>query len=146
MNENEIRNMEAGRGLDALVAERVMRIAIMSDERKRTAAWGHGKSSPGNVKAVNGVFIYYNDRGGIKKVEQAFHRYSTNIAAAWEVVEKMRERGLDVSIANREHNTWGVDFWRTVKRGEDRCWFGDAGALPLAICRAALLAVMGDES
>ena len=74
-----------------------------------------------------------------------FRPYSTSIAAAWLVVEKMDERfGFD------GHNGF------TIVKGNDGLWYvefpnpnwedGQADTAPLAICRASLLSVMGGNN
>jgi hypothetical protein len=73
--------------------------------------------------------------------------YSTDMAAAWEIVEHL------MVWADRGY-TFGSGTWpdgrryhtaRFFPRGYSRAWLGDADTLPLAICRAALLAV-GDTA
>ena len=62
--------------------------------------------------------------------EPCARRYSTDISAAWEVVEKL-ERDYAVTI-----RTWGI--WEVFV---DTVCYGTADTAPLAICRAALKAV-----
>lgn len=57
--------------------------------------------------------------------------YSTDIAAAWEVFEKFRADGNEVSITSSPKG-WECLISSTA---------GYAKTVPLAICRAALLAV-----
>jgi hypothetical protein len=82
-------------------------------------------------------------------------RYSTEIAAAWEVVEKIKaidlqkKTGIDfpdecmIVAYDREENVWYAGFHAVF--GYDAGWVQDAMAsaetAPLAICRAALKAV-----
>lgn len=82
----DIDKLEAGRELDALVAERVMEI---------------------DLAAVRDEVGWYKHPDGYTRREPPCLPYSTEIAAAWEVVEKL-------------------------------------GAVPLAICRAALKAKGGN--
>lgn len=63
--------------------------------------------------------------------------YSTYIAAAWTVVEKVketstRERPVEITFY---HGLWHCDFGQSI---HTECF---DESLPLAICRAALLAV-----
>lgn len=66
--------------------------------------------------------------------------YSTDISAAWQVVDKMKERGLGFAIHCGEN-------WRPIalfdKEESENDWIG-AETAPLAICRAALLAVCNE--
>jgi hypothetical protein len=63
--------------------------------------------------------------------------YSTDISAAWEVVNAMEKYSCDFAIKK------GVDAWSAIVGGG--AWICDAETAPLAICQAALLAVMEDE-
>lgn len=75
-------------------------------------------------------------------------QFSTDIAAAWELVEEMqgdRARYLDLQrMTHPWHNLWRADF-KTGKQvlGEDSgsVAHAEAKTAPLAICRAALRAV-----
>lgn len=107
--------MNAGRELDALVAEKVMGLAPVE--------WSGDCLVHGN-----------QETGGIVPA------YSTNIPAAWKVVEKL----------HGEH-TFGLDWlgfegeeWRCVfnwGKDEDRGFaHAVAATAPLAICLAALQA------
>ena len=114
--------MEAGRELDALVAEKVM--GWTRDDR---GAW----VPPGCRPLRNG---YYTERPGC---------YSTDIAAAWRVVEAMRVAGWYTKVEDGHDGPPSENprGWHCrVSRAYD--WFeGWADTAPLAICRAALAAV-----
>ena len=110
----------AGRELDALVAERVMGwhregVLLWPPDCKRTK-WVHGVSVP---------------------------PYSTQMAFAWEVVEKLKERVL-VIVGGGPNDEGGCEDWYcTVKsfgyrQFQDQEWSEVANTAPLAICRAAL--------
>lgn len=117
--------MEAGRELDALIAERVMGIdaeLIHTDGAPRTIAYR-----------------------GMQAVVRAVDHYCTDIAAAWEVVEKMRADGWEFEIWDRDaHLTrahgvpWGAEFSREGLAWEPLRRKGSADTAPLAICLAAL--------
>ena len=71
-------------------------------------------------------------------------RYSDEIAAAWQVVEKMREQGWWVEVRSDYNAT--VPLTRTIcafGKGQV-CEFAEADTAPEAICLAAL-AVVGAE-
>lgn len=117
---------EAGRELDALIAEKVMGWTVDPIYRMYTGA--------GMRHAVgNNLDTRFNP--------------STNIAAAWEVVEKMRERGDWVNLEGDKEG-WMVEVWPFTA---DDSWAGGgfygedvkakADTAPLAICRAALKAL-----
>lgn len=67
--------------------------------------------------------------------------YSTNIADAWTVVERMRELGWICEVGNDSESPdeWSADFTRDPYI-ENHVWSYSATA-PLAICRAALYAL-----
>jgi len=120
MTREEILNMPAGREMDALIAKEVMGWVL----------------NPPNVRG-HGWLIHDHKMIGINSLPY----FSTDIAAAWEVVEK------------EEH---GFSLWVSGVRSAPLCKaeiiIGDnrygcyANTAPLAICRAALLAVLEDSS
>ena len=113
-------DMKAGRELDALVAERVMGM----------------KTSPHSFIHNNGVTEpykvteYYAD--GIRCKD-----YSTSIAAAWLVVEKMEESLNGINIRSVVPSSFPTYY--IVHFGDERRRVTEF-TLPLAICRAALKA------
>ena len=64
--------------------------------------------------------------------------YSTNITDAFQVVEKMRERGYYFALIQHVGGTWGCEF--TDKGYELKGKVEDEKTAPEAICRAALAA------
>jgi hypothetical protein len=64
---------------------------------------------------------------------------STNIADAWQVVEKLIDEGYDINVYN--HNKeFNVEI--NIEEDDKHLWFyGEADSAPLAICLAALKAV-----
>lgn len=134
MNADEIRTLGADRDTDAAVAEMVMGWKWDDhNPRQRLLC-----SSDGQIGAVifdDGMA----DDDGVLQWLPPLPQFSTDIAAAWEVVEWMLEYAYG----------FGLD-WLGPGEGFE-CHFGTESiccelTAPLAICRAALLAVMGDES
>jgi len=112
MQRDQILAMEPGRELDTAIA-----LHIMGYEKSRMQS---GFVRKGNCAALP-------------------KPYSTDIAAAWEVAEKMHADGrynLALEWYTQEKE-WGADFdeWGVTSQ----CC---AKTAPLAICRAALLAVI----
>jgi hypothetical protein len=70
--------------------------------------------------------------------------YSTNIAVAWMVVEKMKIIGHNFRMVQYAYNRTYATFENDLDSDN---WIEANGeyCTPLAICRAALLAVMGDD-
>jgi hypothetical protein len=121
MTRDEILNMPAGREMDALVAEKVF---------GRKTAWFSG---PGGPVITGGTMAKVSTWTPIKP-------YSTDIAAAWEVVEKMISNGWRFYL--RAVGTYfEVEF---QKGGSDGIHTGyiDAETFPLAVGRAAILLEM----
>ncbi len=117
----DIMNMPAGIDMDILIVTRVM---------------GFMRLPPPAMPALqkptaNGIVELYD-----------CPRYSTDIAAAWEVVEEMKKRVIykypvcPNIVYHHSDNLWWCEFFS----GD---WMRNASAdtAPLAICRAGLLAV-----
>jgi hypothetical protein len=121
MTAEQIDAMPAGREMDALVAEKVMGFVVM---RHRDVDGQHIEHNPDELmRGPDGEAPRYAYMVPVD-------HYSTDIAAAWEVVEKLvSEQGLHLWW----HNVWLVDF---ALSGAQR-----AETAPLAICRAALKTV-----
>ena len=118
-----IDELPAGRELDALVAERVMGWHI-TDAIKKPGQDDYGVA-PGQVGVLWVVRV---------------PDYSTDIAAAWQVVERLIKLdafvSLDYDFQNVDSEKWSVTF---ITRKAIDCESGETA--PLAICRAALKAV-----
>jgi len=81
--------------------------------------------------------------------DSTFPPYSTDIAAAWLVVEKLSALKLRAQIEDSDGKSWTCTFHKWI--GAPFCW-DDVGSsiadtAPLAICRAALRAMLsqGDK-
>lgn len=106
--------MKAGRELDALVAEKLMGLELVR----------HG----GN--------IFYKEQSKHHPIELLLPEYSSFIAQAWLVVEKMKRDGMLVII--KADGLRIGDFshgWTVLIDNHPRV---DADTAPLAICKAAL--------
>lgn len=114
----EIQSTEAAmRQLDALIAEHVMGWTKISLE-----------------KTISGEEKIYGKPPDQQGMDLVIPEYSTDIAAAWEVVEKLRSMGKDIEL--RGHAPYEPDNWQVVVNDE----FYTEGPAPLAICLAALKA------
>ena len=141
MDAKTIREMEAGRELDALVAKRVMRSHYWA-ETPRDFDGQYG----GDVVLVPlGITWQLAEpflprRGKIGHINVPL--FSTDIEAAWRVVDKLIEDGWQVCIAHPSAGPgpWGVDVYKWLESIEVLAT-ADAATVPLDICRAALLAV-----
>jgi len=112
MTKDEILAMKPGRELDTLVAEKIFGLEYMEC-----------------------IGCYIDTNGN----EQKIKRYSVEIAAAWEVVEKLKVKKLYPAFAIRDQ-TYNISIWD--KGGVELItdWVRCKTA-PEAICKAALVAV-----
>lgn len=115
--------MEAGRELDALIAKKVFGVTEF-----HTSAFAFNKNAP------SGFWRYYVD----------CPPFSTNITAAWEVLETL-PRTLWPEVGRMDDGRW---YCEIVSRGDAPAEVSPgpiareiADTAPLAICRATLLAV-----
>lgn len=146
MTREEIMAMKPGRKLDALVAEKIMGLRVVAHD------WPCGRDPEfGDYEAASFWEEEMEERGPVYvpedgswppkylldvKAHYAYVEpvpfYSTDIAAAWQVVEKMiTDKGLFCLTIDDESD----GFW---------CHFGNCaheayGTAPEAICKAALL-------
>lgn len=134
--------MKAGRELDALVAEKVF------GEVEARAPVGDGMTRTETVVAATMEAANDDLRAGYPKMlaagklwpaEFCGPEYSTDIAAAWLVLEKMAVPGHSVTIHAGGGGTFAIEWWLHSTDG-DRCLaeISDEDSAPLAICRAAL--------
>ena len=120
--------MEAGRELDALVAERVMGLSVQWDYGRVPFYW-----HPATL--AHGLEI---GPDGLSAVRRPIKPYSTDISAAWLVVEKLRADGFYPEIHALTDGDWRCEIRAS---GEPIDVWEDAPTAPLAICRAALAAI-----
>lgn len=116
--------MEAGPELDALVGETVMEWELLD---RVHAGWGTGPPVFGTNDPERPTIQGWSP--------------STDIAAAWEVVDKCLSNGWHMKIWPSKGQHWHVDA-HCPKRGPvagSPCVGTWATAVPLAICRTALL-------
>lgn len=121
------RTLPAGWQLDALVSERVMgeRVEWIGNLSYRADAMS---ARDRDLLAIS---------ASVATLRALVPEYTTSIAAAWLVVERLRERGLRPLLNPDWQRAWTCEVYReaTFVAQSDFC---DA---PLAICRAALAAI-----
>ena len=136
--------MKAGRELDALIAEKVMGLPVKDYRgtgRQPALSWA-GEYVGIGWAANDEPYIVRDDKGwaGCPHVALIPH-YSSNIAAAWEVVERL----VSTPGPNGDHHSVQVDYSGgavvVIDENEDWQVSAIAGTVPLAICLAALKAV-----
>lgn len=140
----DIDTLPAGRELDALVAEKVM--GLMDHGAREQHEWGDDFDVPdyhsGHCCKWCGVYeptcgCPKDDVGPCVKEPQP---YSTSIAAAWDVVEKMSsDHGYWMTLQHETDGSGPIALCQFSKDGSPTIHaYGDTA--PLAICRAALKA------
>lgn len=156
-----VSQMEAGRELDALVAEKVMGWKLPDTATMRASAERVWASQP-QVQyfyAPDGCDVGFtavpkDDAAAVAgfsqegaRFEPSVPRYSSEIAAAWPVLQKLAD-GLarcyyaEVAEGGIDANGGRAAHVRLYRQGDDEAFVTVAAATaPEAICRAALLAV-----
>ena len=117
--------MKAGRELDALIAEKVM-----------------GKSLPYNLHEMEAMAR--RTKAGAELVDRMVPHYSTQIADAWLVMEKMSFEFTEVDIFGHEIERWTCCFHGHL-HDLDKDGLAYADTAPLAICLAALKTKENDD-
>lgn len=141
----DIDTMEAGREMDALVAEKVM--------GWRDIRCHQGGNLPFGVPDDDfNRDVDEHKKHGNCGFPMEYHRepipmFSNDISAAWEVVEKLLDKNLHLILRDQAENGYSADFYLAQDWPNPPCKFiaeyvrGDTA--PLAICRAALKAAEG---
>lgn len=134
--------MDVGRELDAAVAERVMgwdwftavnvNVLVPPEHHWRVQRSWHIPGKHGEEDDIDSARFYDSRNGG--KQAPVVPAYSTDIAAAWAVVEKLYDQGWRLEIM------WGRLFWVEFQRAHAIAQ-ATAPTAPEAICRAALAAM-----
>ena len=154
----EVDKLEVGRELDALIAEKVMGLDVLgwaSGVCYGGDGWYIQDAEPKTHPAfLEHCFCDIGDYGDSWPVALGHdvgclgvvRFYSTEIAAAWEVVEKLRGMGLNIRL-----HTWG-EGWQFACGNvftdwviPDDAYWSTAKTIPHAICLSALRA-LGAES
>lgn len=130
MKEKEIEQMQAGYDLDALIyAEVFGKMAFRAEGR-----WEFTNERDYLDK---GEAYYLGEHQEIIRLP----RYSTDMSAAYTVIEKLHEMGAWISISILpNYKTWDVRGILNERESNEIRFINHDESLPLAICRAALLA------
>lgn len=126
MTRDEIRAMPAGIEMDAVIAVKIMGFPIIELENSPCPYCGdddmwHGRNRSRCTDCNRWIYSPYKN-------------YSDDIADAWEVLEVLGEKEAALSYR-------GV-FWFCNFGNQDNYEYSQAETAPLAISRAALLAVL----
>lgn len=142
MTRDEIINMPAGRKMDALIAELVMGLSV----EHLPVRYEEGNTEDG-ADGWSGFVCPRCRRPQDMLDEPCAKNYSTDITAAWQVVELLSNDGYAPNLVNDDGGKWYLSFdgtqnldpvtFVTAFTDTPELWCESA---PLAICRAALLA------
>lgn len=123
---DEVMSMNAGRELDAMVAEHVM-------------GWELRQVGNGSMDGE----YYWHDGCDFVDGRLANLEFSTYISAAWEVIEKLHEQNYLFSISQSVDAGYTAKFFNRDKE----CYFVAPyiESAPLAICIAALLTLIKED-
>jgi len=154
---------EAGRKLDVLIAERIMGLCLHTPEplpvavetarRRKRFLEEYGQEAPGGWDggAYDESQWDYDHwplwcpkcgRENLPYRSGVPLAYSTTIAAAWLVVEKLDRPFEIINFKHEGRWRWSVSFYRDDLFD----YTAEADTAPLAICRAALKALEGGEA
>lgn len=125
-------DLQAGPQLNALIAEKVMGIKLGRCENTELEVVDGGMVCP--------KCLFGSTRSDDEEHNVVVSNYSIDISAAWQVVEFLRKAGFDFdcfSSSTRLQPGW-TDVVLTSQVDE---FSARAETFPLALCRAALLAV-----
>lgn len=128
-----MKHIEPGLELDLLIAEKVMGHKVVSNIS--------GAKIPQTYYTLDEP-VYY-DFSGDMQLQNPIPNYSTDIARAWEVVDKLAEEGIRLEL-NPTDTGWAVSFLKYEPSQEFTPWTGIGHSytqsmfVPHAICLAAL--------
>jgi len=133
-----ITQLSAGRDMDELVAARVMGWSYDPASDLPGVLAGSGKAT----YLESGLFFWWTTPDGRHRYTPP--EFSADIAAAWQVVEKLRESLPVIRLSSGDimGKLWQfhvADRYRDRSFDGDRDYFANAETPALAICRTALL-------
>lgn len=129
----EIDQMEAGKELDALIAEQVFRMVWCRLNRSDTTAILRWPDSTRN---------YWPSQPTDRRILLSADSYSTDIEDTWKVTRKLNADGFLFELFTQPDGDSAARFFRERNRKDmpKHGWWATASTAPLAICRAALKA------
>ena len=160
-HDKAIDEMQAGRDLDSLVAENVMGWTRKRKYQKTFPnGYNHYLYAPGeDISPRGSCFVYMSNNGRLilandgsegscnSPIPPCVPQYSTNIAAAWEVLSRFNGTSFHLSFHQRYEGPepWSVQLWVVFAERKDEAMAKKLEArgktAPHAICLAALKAV-----
>ena len=142
-------SLEAGRELDALIAEKVFGFEVIEVQEVNPLLAGLRRGLKGRKLNKTEMWECLETYKKLKNGKYLPH-YSTDIAAAWQVVEKLRADCVFANIGPDPSEGGGYNCQFHWAEGHDefdiRLEDAAAPTAPLAICRAALKVVKGQAT
>lgn len=148
MTRDEMLALPAGEELDAAVAEHIMGFRWFTTPRgdlrsllEPAEEYHHDKHPCWPIILCEDMSLPVASDGW-----RFIPKFSTDVAAAWRIMELLRGRFSNVSL--HAANGWGLTVWDIGRPVDPFSLHGpvNADAAPLAICRTALLAVTEDKA
>jgi hypothetical protein len=130
----DIDELEAGRTLDALIALEVMGLGIAKAGTIESLGFPQARGEKPSVFPPKCVTMGIKEDDNVLEDGSPIPPYSTEIAAAWGVFEKVFQGSSERGFAVARENTWII----YEISGHDLDYVMDGDTAPLAICRAAL--------
>jgi hypothetical protein len=128
LTEEQIKNIPAGKETDVLIAEKVMGLVPCDNWYLQ------------QITSIGPIFIRNQNsckHDGKCYPKEYIPEYSTNISAAWGIVDKLWSR---FNFAINRMDMYDGDYIASVMAFNSNEWkSAHANIAPLAICRAALL-------
>lgn len=136
----------SARELDAALADRVMKWKRVRSDRdegddRKDVAWMRLKD-----RVLKGEPYTYPSMEGLYDRTFAKWHPSEDVAAAMEVIEKMRSGQWDVQMTSDDKSpAWHVSFDKRGEAGKLLLGEAESDSLPKAACRAALSAIQSES-
>lgn len=133
---------EAGRELDAEIAEKVHGAAwTLASDVDRHVCEIRKCGKPLETLTLGGRTFAFRHAGGEITATDLMPRYSSEVGAAWLVVERMQERGCRLVLESQYHSVDLGEFSAVFHKRMAGRKPVEARTAPLAICLAALSAL-----
>lgn len=145
LTREEIINQRPGRQLDRWIQEHVFNWVPWAEQRGDYLVVTFQK--PGEREPYRGSqnwesqmerysIIQFSEIDPMKHAVYGDKDWSTDISAAWKVLDKVIEMGMEVNVGYYQKWDCALDYRSTQ-------WNEQADTAPEAICKTALLAVLG---
>lgn len=138
----KIDKMQAGREMDKLIGEKLFGYWIDHYDKDYVGENYYMLMDGAGDSIVSGW-----DDGKRESEEEAWNdcpKFSTDILAAWEVMERITEKHWKFKLRRLPGKDY-MAYFQNLLRFPIECESAPSGTAPLAICRAALKVVLGSD-